>query len=180
MNQGITIRFTEEEMLIIARQAKQTELGGLSTIRLAEDRLTRLAEDQYVGAMGEAALSKYLTGSLELYEKTRLTKNLKPWDGDGGCDLLGYKIDIKTSLMRSRLGHDYHLWVRSKEYHPEGCYILGLAQMAIMSDIYLAGWVGGWELEYRENRWEKRQTRLHPLPRLDIEIAQFKMEWISI
>lgn len=117
-----------EEVDLCRRNAKLACLGGRSSVRGA-DRMAALKVDQFVGQLGNAALSVYLTGGVEAYERSREEANAEPWRGDGGCDLAGLPLDVKTSLMRnSRDPYDYRLIVRPAELHDGHTYVLALVE----------------------------------------------------
>jgi hypothetical protein len=130
--------------------ARKACLGGRSAVR-GSDRLKELMVDQLVGQFGQAALSLYQTGSLRAYREARAAANADPLRGDGGCDLPGFKTDIKTSLMRSQRDYGaYNLLVRPRELHQGHTYILGLVRNPEWSGgsfremreagVYLLGW----------------------------------------
>lgn len=142
----IVIDFTEEELCAIFQMARLAEIGGRSNFRNKESRAECLSMDQSVGQLGEAALSKYLTGNIDLYIKTREFKNRNPNIGDDGCDLIGYRVDIKTSLMRYNMPpEDYNLLVRPTEEHPNHFYIQALVARNSTS-VILMGWASSEEL----------------------------------
>lgn len=122
---------------------RASTLGGRSCVRLSGDRYDNLTLDQLVGHLGEYALSLYLTGSADLYFRTREQKDEHPEIGDGGSDLIGYPVDVKTSLWRygNTRPRDYTLFVRRAEAHPGICYVLALVQGAARGAlVHLMGW----------------------------------------
>lgn len=118
----------EEDVTICRAFARQACLGGRSSVR-GEDRAALLKVDQFIGQLGNAALSVYLTGDTVVYIRTREKANEAPWRGDDGCDLDGLPLDVKTSLMRnSRDPYDYRLIVRPAELHDGHTYVLALVE----------------------------------------------------
>lgn len=156
-----TIVFTSSEMQQIAINAKLIEMGGVSQIRPGAERLPYLGVDQYTGQAGEAALSKYLTGNMDLYLQTRAERNRDRTKGDNGRDLLGLDVDIKTSRMRRSHSFDYRLWVRPHEYHKEVCYYLGLMDVGIDDLAFIVGWCGGEWLPKVDDRYEIPMSKLN-------------------
>jgi len=138
------------EVAQVERSARAVEMGGASNIHADDaERMAKLVADQYAGQAGEAALSKYLTGSIDLWRDTRKRKMLHPNRGDDGVDLLGYCVDVKCSVARFGPRYNYHLWVRDGEFHPRWVYVLALILPGgNWSDVYLVGW--------------KRAESLHP------------------
>jgi len=145
-----TIVLRAEDVAVCRENARLACLGGRSSVRGA-DRAAALKVDQFVGQLGNAALSIYLTGSTDAYARTRREANETPWRGDGGSDLLGLPLDIKTSLMRcSRDPYDYRLIVRPAELHDGHTYVLGLVEHPAWSGstlrdmgeatVHLVGW----------------------------------------
>jgi len=127
---------------LIRANARLAELGCTSHVRGHKDRIPRLAEDQYVGQIGECALSVWLTGSADAYRRSRERANADPYAGDCGSDLPGSRIDIKTSRWRTRLPLlSHHLLVREAERHEGTTYVLALAQIDDQATTcYLVGW----------------------------------------
>lgn len=157
------ISFTEEELKIISYHAKQLEFNGISRIRESEDRKKNLKIDQLTGQLGEAALSKLLTGSIDLYDRTRKQKEKHIRDGDDGSDLIGYRVDVKTSRTRMPKGFLYHLMVRDKEYHEDVMYYHALVPMN-STDVYFTGTMEGSELpESQDGKRTVRMDNLHPI-----------------
>jgi hypothetical protein len=161
----VKIELDEWEVAVVRFFARSVEMGGRSEVRLSESRLAELAIDQYAGQAGEAALSKYLTGSISLYAETRRLKKRDPTKGDGGVDLLGYRVDVKCSVARYIHRRDYHLWVRPAEWHPGWVYVLALVREDELGAIYLLGWKRAEALrEDSEGRMASRALALWSLP----------------
>jgi len=157
------ISITENELKIISYYAKQLELNGVSRIRDKEDRKKNLKIDQLTGQLGEAALSKLLTGNIDLYSKTRKHKNEHIRDGDDGSDLIGYRVDAKASRARMPKGFKYHLMVRDREYHSDVMYYLALIPLN-STDVYFVGQMIGNELPPSEDGKRKvRMDKLHQI-----------------
>ncbi len=126
----------------IVEHSKKAEIGGISHIRTTGDRKNNLSVDQLVGQYGTYALTQYLIGNVESYFDLREEMDKNPTVGDGGCDIVGTKIDIKTSLMRkSKNPLSYRLAVRPRERHPDWIYVLGLIpSIEPPIEVYLVGW----------------------------------------
>lgn len=122
----IKIYLSDNDLAIIRKYVPGACLGGRSHIRMQTDRKKKLEDDQFVGLAGVAAFCKWMYGNLDLFEETRKEADKHRWNGDGGSDLLGLAIDIKTSRMRAGPDYPYHLYIREAEYHPKTCYILAL------------------------------------------------------
>lgn len=157
------------EQVDIARlYALDMEIGGQSNIRAdSEARQRLLREDQFTSALGELALSVYITGSHDAYVETRNARNQDKYTGDNGSDLLGHNIDMKTSRMRRGIHFMYNLWVRPREYKEETIYYLGLVPENRDDIVYLAGWAYGTQLrqgqdKYGGVRYELCETELTP------------------
>lgn len=108
----------------------------------------RRVEDQLVGQLGNAALSYYMTGSYEKWKLSRMVANQHPKSGDGGSDIPGCNVDIKTSCMRGSMDPmEYHLPVPPEELHEGIVYVLGLVMKPLVPpiDVFLVGWATGEE-----------------------------------
>jgi hypothetical protein len=121
--------------------------------------------DQFTGNAGEAALSKLLTGSIDLYLKTKRERELSNWTGDYSSDLLGLQVDVKTSRMRRGPDFDYHLWIRNKEYHQGTKYVLALMPEDRDDMVIFVGWIKGIEIHGIKflDRREVKQVEMHSL-----------------
>ena len=140
-----TIKLASDEVAQCFLHANLAALGGKSQFRGLSDRQEHLLEDQLVGQLGNAALSKWWLGSIEPYLVLREAQNMYPWVGDGGSDLSWMKVDVKTSLMR--VGPNplaYGLIVGKGEVHPQTVYVsalLGkLPALGEGSEVLLTGW----------------------------------------
>jgi hypothetical protein len=142
------ITFTTDEVEKIKDNAKQAEwISGFSCIRTDKEiRKENMSNDQITGQLGEAALSKFLTGDIDLYIKTRDLRNSDKYKGDDGSDLNGYRVDSKTSRMRAGFNYDYHLYVRNREYHEDVMYYLCLVPVKENNVVYIMGKKLGKEL----------------------------------
>lgn len=136
-----TIQFTPDEWAVIRDHAAKAALGGQSRVFADRaQRLERLGDDQLVGQAGEAALSKWLTGTLDWYAETRDVRNAAPTLGDAGTDLLGANLDVKCSLMRASADPlRYRLLVRPDERHADTIYVLALVPPT-RDRVILVGW----------------------------------------
>jgi len=160
-NRIVIVRLTEAELGVVREHAHRAEIGGKSQVR-DDLRASTLSEDQMTAQAGEAALSKFLTGSIAVYHQTRLVREREPGRGDNGCDLLNMPIDVKTSRMRA--GYQlYHLWVRPREYHPNTIYILALMPLQRDDVVQMIGWMQGCDLPFAEDKYELRQDLLYPI-----------------
>lgn len=118
----------------IRSNAEKAWINGASHIR-GGDRSRMGPEDQLVGQLGEYAIAKYF-GVDESYFARREEINRNPYVGDGGSDLVGFNVDVKTSLMRASSNPmKYNLLVRPKELHADTAYVLALVADASASDI---------------------------------------------
>lgn len=158
------ITITEEELKVISYHAEQLHFCGISRIREKEDRRKNLEIDQLTGQLGEAALSKLLTGSIDLYDETRKRKEEHLRDGDDGSDLIGYRVDVKTSRARMPKGFLYHLMVRDREYHPDVMYYHAMIPMEKNDAVYFTGTMMGNELPKSvDGKRTVRMDKLHPI-----------------
>lgn len=142
---GDVLGFTigAETMSVLLRHAKLKCLGGNSHIR-GDDRQGKLLEDQVVGLIGTYMVNMMMFGNPDLYYK-HMEETGDSWDGDGGTDLPGARVDVKTSMMRSRSKNtpmEYNLLVRPSEYHDNTTYILAL--VSELSEEYAKGYIVGW------------------------------------
>lgn len=126
------------------RIARHAEIGGRSRISAGEERAEYLSEDQLVGQLGTYAAVVQLCGSARPYVRAREIANADPTRGDGGSDVPGTNLDVKTSLARvpGREPEDYYLIVRPAEMHRGWVYVLALVvslfgHYAVVS---LVGW----------------------------------------
>lgn len=136
------IQLRPDELRLVEHFADQAAIGGTSHVR-HDDRQDKLRDDQLVGQLGEAALSRYLCGSTVRYTLTRTRRNLQPHLGDAGGDLVGSNIDVKTSVMRySPEPLQYRLLVRPAELHPDTVYVLALVypDWRTTGEVTLVGW----------------------------------------
>lgn len=139
----ITVALSKFDLNLAEHHAVMAQVGGVSQVRAAGWRETALEQDQLIGQLGQLALSKYLYGTTERYMISRYYQNKTPERGDGGSDLPGANLDVKTSVMR--YGQDpirYNLCVRPRERHAGWVYILALVPKAYENDrcVYLMGW----------------------------------------
>lgn len=128
----------EDSWKRIEKNAEAAWIDGKSHVR-GSDRSAKGLEDQLVGQIGEWALAKFC-GQTETYFSRREEINRNPYSGDGGTDLLGFAVDVKTSLMRaSRSPLKYNLAVRPGERHPGTIYVLGLVDSLSSRKVWLVG-----------------------------------------
>ena len=168
----VTVRLTAAERGSVLSHAQAASIGGVSRVRMHATRAAMLQADQVVGQLGEAALSKYLTGSVDLWLATRAVRNAAPTTGDQGGDLLGWNVDVKTSVMRrSKDPNSYRLLVRPAERTKGTVYILALVDSPESTAVILVGWLAEHDLPDRVHRggifegtYAVPATLLHPLP----------------
>lgn len=172
----IAVKLTPEQFRLAKQRAQQAAFGGRSQIRDQQKRQAMLLEDAVVGQAGNLAWSLYHFGTDHYYQLTRHVANVYPASGDGGYDILGLTVDVKTSAIRSKLPlGEYHLAVRPEERHRGWVYVLALAQLSDAEDqgctVYLVGWLKDDELpEYPamdgvfKGAFIKTASQLHPLP----------------
>lgn len=137
------VELTQSEMNLAKYHAVRAEIGGVSRIRELKERGAALSEDQVAGQLGTLAIHKYLHGHSQAYALGRYMQNKYPRQGDGGEDVLGLNLDVKTSLMRrSQDPLTYNLPVRPHELHPGWVYALALlpAEYETTWNINLVGW----------------------------------------
>lgn len=163
----IEVPITATEMQFIDRYAQTAQLGGRSAVR-GIDRQKHLNEDQIIGMMGNYALHKYYFGHSHLFKISRHIADQYPHIGDGGSDIPGANIDIKTSLIRTTLPITKHwLLVRPAERHAATVYVLGLVSPE-KNRVYLTGWLSDNELQSIENgpfkgAFGQQAQYLHPM-----------------
>ena len=160
----LKIKLSSQEIELVKKYSVNAELGGKSNIRSDTNRRSTLAGDQLTAQLGEAALSKFMTGSVDLYEKTRQERDLDKWHGDKGSDLLGYNVDVKTSRARRGLDFPYNLWVREREYHEDTIYFLAIVSEDDDSSVFFLGWCLGSEIKSKtDDRYEKNSRELRSM-----------------
>ena len=170
----IHVVLSEDEVELALWQAAHCSFGGVSRVR-STDRSTTVHSDNVVGQLGQIALHKYWHGHLLWYGVGRHRQNQTPLQGDGGEDLLGTNVDVKTSVMRA--GSDptrYNLLVRPAERHDCWVYVLALIEPdwedALPPTVLLAGWYNDEDLPKPEPLGPFRGAckvpvaKLHPLP----------------
>jgi hypothetical protein len=166
----VLVKIKPEWLPIVRKYAKNAEIGGKSSVRLdEEDRQRNLSKDQWNGQMGNIALSLYLTGSIDLYIRTRDYRDAHPFEGDGGCDLLGYQIDIKTSEVYPwKRPEEYHLWVTEGEYIPAWTYMQALILPRDLNTVRIYGWAHSEDLRPpagKPRKYELNIPELWQLPK---------------
>jgi hypothetical protein len=146
----ITIPLTAEDVVMAEFQAAQCAFGGQSQFRKEPaERAATMTDDNIVGQLGQIALHRYLFGHIERYVEGRYIQNKYPTVGDGGEDIVGCNIDVKTSLARyAQDAAKYHLIVRPKERHAGWVYIHALAPKDWRGNprVVLTGWLMDEEL----------------------------------
>lgn len=143
-NNIITYTISDPDLAFIRRMAKEAELGGFSEIRSGENRKRNLSNDQVVGQLGTFVGSRHLLGDSRDYRATRWYANKNKWSGDGGSDISGANIDIKTSMVRNKSKDllTYKLLVRPRELYDGWIYILSLVTRITQTEaeVKLIGW----------------------------------------
>lgn len=138
----------DEAFTRIEANAEAAWLNGKSQIR-TDDREKYGMTDQLVGQMGEYALAKFL-GDTDGYFARRDLINKTPWKGDGGSDITGHAVDVKTSLMRRQQDPTrYNLLVRPKERHKDNIYVLALVPSLEARKVLLVGWLPDYRLNVK-------------------------------
>lgn len=125
----VQVTLNEDEVALCRSYARDAEIGGRSNIRGREDRDANLSLDNVVGQYGTLAFACWLLPDcgVDAYVVTREAQNENPTQGDGGIDLLGIELDVKTSVCRGNQPlREYNLLVRPNEYHRNWLYLLGL------------------------------------------------------
>lgn len=146
------VTISEEHRELIAENAGKALLGFPSRFRGREDRREAQRLDARLGQLGEASLSLYLTGRIDAYKQHREECNANPLKGDGGRDLPGRDVDVKTSLMRGSPDPlAYTLVVRPSELHLGFAYVLALVEHPSAWSTMLVGWAWAQELELEED-----------------------------
>ena len=167
----IKVILTKEERDRVRRHAQLAQVGGVSRVREGADRQASLGTDQFVGMLGEAAYTLFRFGSIERWCEQRERQNKNPRLGDGGKDVAGEAVDVKTSLMRD--GQDpmgYNFLVRPKERHAGSRYVQCLIPLDF-SCVYICGYVDDGELTEPEVGgkfgplpvYRKAISELHPI-----------------
>ena len=139
----LAIELTQSEFNLAKYHAMRAEIGGVSRVRDLRERTATISEDQLVGQLGNIAIHKYLHGHSQQYAIGRYVQNKNPRVGDGGEDVLGMNLDVKTSLMRqSENFYSYHLPVRPHEMHQNWVYVLALVKpdFELTWNVFLMGW----------------------------------------
>jgi len=106
--------------LSIYKQVLSGKMSGISSLpshKNPERRKATIKKDSIKGQAGELLLSMLMFGSEEGFNKYLIRRNIinqNPTKGDGGSDVEGYLIDIKTSECCKSI-YGYHLLVRNEE-----------------------------------------------------------------
>lgn len=136
----VTLPLSAADVAVARRHTTHSSFGGRSAVR--PERGDTCVADNLVGHLGQIALHWYLYGSLERYELGRWLQNQFPTTGDGGSDVPGLRLDVKTSLMRTQQPLLRHrLLVRPAERHPDTVYVLALVtKVEQLPLVHLVGW----------------------------------------
>ena len=105
--------------------AKNSSIGGSSNVRKGQERQDSLSEDQMTGHVGAAMFCWLMYGNIYAYKVARWYADRYPTEGDGGSDLPGTNIDVKSTLIRNldKPLLTYRLCVRPRERHPDTVYV---------------------------------------------------------
>ena len=162
---AVMVRLSQEEYALAVAKGRTACIGGRSNIvQDKQERDAALMDHQVTAMAGQIALSKYWAGSTEPFLVQRFFADLHKFSGDGGSDLPGTNVDIKTSRKTAGDLWGYHLWVRAREYKPGTIYILGVFEPEALA-VYLLGWCLGAALtQDAPGRWGAVAQDLHPLP----------------
>jgi hypothetical protein len=145
-----------------------------------ETRMAAAPIDRTIGVIGEYAINVYMRGKIEgflKFDEFRTEMNGKPAGDDGGSDVPGFPIDIKTSAMRStRLKTlDYHLPIPPKDRRDGNVFVLGLVDKGYLDIenrkmiVDIIGWAHDKEFtQYRstgvfEGKYVIKARELHPM-----------------
>jgi len=128
------VREVEDAARVMASKME----GWKSNVGEGRDRV----EDALHGMAGQYAFSLYQTGAATLWRVQQYyLQRLKLTGGDGGQDLPGLNVDVKTTAARRMNPAHFSLIVSPKEYHAETVYILALAQRSGEGmSVGLVGW----------------------------------------
>jgi hypothetical protein len=177
----ITVPITSSELAFLKRHAKRAELGGKSHIRGA-DRQATLGRDQLIGMVGAFAGTKQLFGDVRLFRMQRYFADLYPTVGDGGSDIPGCNIDIKSSAVTSPDLLSYHLLVRPKELHDGMVYVLALVEERALTShppcvVHLVGWASA-EMLPRTPSTDARFAGAYALPASALN-PLMRLQWFA-
>ncbi len=168
-----TITLSQAQVELARRQATLCAINGKSNMRGAVARTEALTEDQIVGQLGQIALHLWHVGHVMDYVKGRHVQNNYPSSGDGGEDVIGAQLDVKTSLMRRSANPlEYNLLVRPRERHDGWVYVLALVVPTWETEcqVHLVGWATDHQLPPAETdgpfagAHRIHASSLHPLP----------------
>ena len=145
----ISLPIPSEDYERILKHSKNAEIGGISHIRSTQQRSYNLSTDQLVGQLGTYAVTKYLFGNAATYFELREKADKNPHLGDGGEDIKGKQVDVKTSLMRGNPNPlAYRLAVRPRERHANWRYILTLIKdLSQPVSVLMIGWAWDRQLD---------------------------------
>ena len=122
---------TDQELELCSINAKKAAINGYSHIRSQSDRTLHLEQDQLIGQIGEYVGHMILYNSCKGYLQSRALANANPYCGDNGTDVIGQRVDFKTSRL-SEKGlpiRRHNLVVRPHEKHEQTTYILILVDI---------------------------------------------------
>jgi len=164
-----TIIDVSEHWETISRHARASCLDGKSSIiHDRAERRSRLWRDALVGHSGELALSLYMFGHPHAYVKSRLEREKNPWAGDGGTDLPGTRLDVKTSYLGpGKSPSGYALFVRPREFHQETVYVLGtmtVLRSPFKAYVGLVGWMPGKEYHQFKQSYTYHGEKIQGVP----------------
>lgn len=180
----VRVKVPLEHLERIYEHAQNATIGGRSNVRETRNANSpSQVDDQFIGQLGQYAGVTWITGSPDPYFESRVKQDEDPWKGDGGSDVPGFQIDIKTSVMRvaGREPVDYMLPVRPKERHANNVYVLALVPQEFdgvdNNEVLLVGWASDDMLPNRlrdrgvfrgayvlEGRYMNRMADLDPVP----------------
>ena len=160
------------------------------------DRYQKAPEERNLQMAGEYTINVYVYGSYDLgfkmFDASRTEMNSKPIGDDGGKDVYGHFIDIKTSLIRGNLpASRYHLSITDyeKERDPNNILVLGLCPLSefkpkehILGTL-LMGWCYAWEVDrwspkerpvygQFKDKWIRQAWKLHPMEHMPSELVR--------
>jgi hypothetical protein len=145
------------EEIFETRQAAGGNAYGTSRFRNAETRNETALEDGLIGQIGCFVLNSYWYGSAERYMLSRYLASQNPLKGDGGSDIPGANIDVKTTRKRDKPLEDHLLLVHPKEFHSDWVYVLIILEQ--VSDLGTIAHVMGWVTSEQLNKPERDVLR---------------------
>ena len=102
---------------------------------------------QFVGVLGQYAVSKFLTGGDEAFWKNERAVENRTNRYDCGMDLPGCRVDVKSSHLKKKHRHlallNYNLAVNPQYINDDTTYIqtlVSLLERPFYANVYITGW----------------------------------------